>query len=463
MTLRTQPRRRWSCGLILIFCLLPTLAGAQPELAFKFRLGSLLQQESAGSEAGERDRAELFSDLYGGALLPFSRHWRGYVRGQGFISTGEIFLSEEETPQRTEGFLALREAWVEYRGLNSYPGDVLRLGRQRLRAYDGLWWDEDIESLQWIVERTTLRGRLALAAPLATARSDSAEIPIGQRQRRYLAGDLAWSYRRGHAIGIRGTLAADHGELRRSMDPNENRTRQRRQAWLGVYLDSQYHDYRADHQLAYWAELVGLIGEQKRLLNPGGSAPLRRTREDLLGSSADLGLRWHPLQGPLRLGFGYAVGSGGRDDGDVSRQFEQTGLHSNRSRFTGTRTILYRFNEALQPDLENLSIASTFVALQLPRIDASLLAHQLWRRTAETRIVTRGLDTAPGNAGNEIGRGYDLILSWYFDELTTQPLFFEDTAANLRLRLSRFEPGQAYTGTGATTLNRGTVEATVYF
>lgn len=449
---------------ILLLSLLPAAAlAASPELSFKYRIGGLAQNDPATADRDERDRAELFSDIYAAALLPFGPNWRGYIRGQGFISTGEIFLTEEETPQRTEGFVGLREAWVGYGGFSSYPGDDLRLGRQRLRAYDGLWWDEDIESLQWIIERTTLRGRLAVAESLTTARSDSADLPIEQRQRSYLLGDVAWSYVRGHAIGLRTTLAQDRGELRRSIDPDETRSRQRSQAWLGLYLDSQYHDYRAEHRLAYWAEVVGLFGEQERLTDPDGTGPLTPISEDLRGSSADLGLRWHPLEGPLRVGLGYAVGSGGRDDGDTSRQFEQTGLHSNRSRFTGTRTILYRFNEALQPDLENLSIASAFVALQFPRVDASFLVHQLQRRSTETRVVTRGLDAAPGATDNDLGQGYDLILSWYFDELTRQPLFDDDTAANLRLRLSRFEPGQAYAGTEAGTLNRGTVEATVFF
>ena len=84
--------------------------------------------------------------------------WSAYAMGQAvassdIIETDTLQQSSDEQNQQTsnddrktkKNYLAMREFWVGYSGFTPYPGEILKLGRQRLRNNDGQWRDTNIE------------------------------------------------------------------------------------------------------------------------------------------------------------------------------------------------------------------------------------------------------------------------------------------------------------------------------
>src|SRR3546814_5987006 len=60
--------------------------------------------------------------------------------------------------------------------------------------------------------------------------------------------------------------------------------------------------------------------------------------------------------------------------------YEQNGLQSNRSNYTGTRSRVHRFGEAFRGEMANTQSASLFGSWQLrDEYDASLVYHKFWR------------------------------------------------------------------------------------
>ena len=72
--------------------------------------------------------------------------WSAYAMGQAvtssdIIETDTLQQSDGDTPEQSsnndrktkKNYLALREFWIGYSGFTPYPGEILKLGRQRLR------------------------------------------------------------------------------------------------------------------------------------------------------------------------------------------------------------------------------------------------------------------------------------------------------------------------------------------
>ena len=74
--------------------------------------------------------------------------------------------------QPDKSYLAMREFWVDYRGLTAYPGEHLRVGRQRLRSDEGTWWDTNIEAVNWRFDTTLLQATVGVAERFSEYRTD---------------------------------------------------------------------------------------------------------------------------------------------------------------------------------------------------------------------------------------------------------------------------------------------------
>src|SRR5690606_11110405 len=110
-----------------------------------------------------------------------------------------------------------------------------------------------------------------------------------------------------------------------------------------------------------------------------------------------------------------AVASGG-GEADDSDAFRQTSLETSRSRFTGTRSQVQRFGEAIQPEWSILKVATVDTAISDRDVwDANLLYHRYWLQDkngavsaagALARAVSRGVGRArfPARA-RRFGRG----------------------------------------------------------
>lgn len=465
---------------------LALLAGiATPLIANALELDYRLKGSIVGVADGGRDldlqnpdsTTEAYVDATPWVHLQFSEDWAGFARVRAFVPTGELLQpgnDNDNVGASKKSFVALKEAWLEYGGLTSYPGEVLRLGRQRIRDDDAQFFDQDVDALRWIVDTTMLDGEVGVAHQFDSYRSDGAEVAREQKDRTYLFGHVDYDWMARQRIGFRVAHAID-GEHRPEpgevADPADRNT-YGDLTWLGVYADNHAYDWRPIQprgaDVSYWGSATFLTGSRDRAIEDPLSATVTGSaNEDAHAWAAETGIRTH-VAGPLQLGAAYSYSSGGTAlDGD--RQFEQTGVQSNYSRFTGTRAQIYRYNEAFRPELGNLQAASVFASLGDVAYDASLIYHHFRRTEADGPIVSDGLMVSPVQDSHDLGDGLDLVASRYFSlgrlagaGLPDYTPSDDSADSSLRLRASWFDPGKAY-GANAKDEYRVMLELTLWY
>lgn len=460
--------RACAVGMSLAAAAIPA-AALETDFSFKLKAAGLWEGPRDLGLLGRDETTEAYLDVQPALHLQFSPNFASYVRVQGFAPTGRVVQRENTEPVRTKAYGQLRELWLEFGGITTYPGEVLRLGLQRVRDPDGLWYDRDIESVRWIFDTTLLQAQLGVAQQFETYRTDNNDLPGSQKDRAYAFAGISGQWLPRNYAGVRVAYAGDHGDAPAAgatLQPDD-KLEDRRYTWAGVHFHNGYYALESDNWFAYWAEVVGLFGSQEDVvLDPLTGTPTgATTADDVRAYGGDAGARVRVSQSfPLQIGAHYALGQGGRKGGD-SRTFRQTGLQSNRSRFTGTRSIIHRFNEALDADLQNLSVITAYLSLPIGRWDASLVGHRFRRDDSEENISVSGIDvdplTGPG-ASNDIGDAADLIVTCYFDRRGNEHTPGEDVRDNVRLRGSAFRPGDAY-GSGLDDQFKVTLETTLWF
>lgn len=429
---------------------------------------------------GERDlglgdantTTEGYADAQGTLYwLSPSDDWAALGRLQGFAPTGELVVTDEQRPRQSQSYAALRELWVEYRAITDYPGEVLRMGLQRVRDPDGLWFDRNIEALHWMFDTTLLQWDLGVAESLLTWRSDNSEPPASLRDRTYVFGGLGRQWTAGHFLGSRVVYAFDHANPQQEIASNERdpKLSDRRYTWIDLYAHNGFYQPAEQPGWRYTADVSALIGSREDFRPATLTEPATREDQNVRAWATDLGLRWRlPTAFPLQVGGGYAFGSGS-DQGDLKRRYEQTGLHSNRSRFTGTRSQLYRYSEALQPDLTNLHVGTLYVSIPQENWDASLIYNKFARHRAGDPVITDGVDIQPEPGRKVLGDALDLAVAYYFANpvgrgrsIAGVPQEDDNLRSNVRLRASGFRPGVAYAD-AADDQYRVTLELTLWF
>lgn len=392
-----------------------------------------------------------------------------FLRVRGFTESNDFATTpDSNATTQANTFAEVRELWVDYGGLSSYPGEHLRLGRQRLRHDDGQWFDRDIESVRWIFDTTLVQADIGVAEAFDsyTYKKDAVAVPVNLNDRFNAFANVSYEWAPSQRAGLRVLYADDHGgtgdigaQPGVSAKPSSGQL-----LWIGAHLENGFYDYRHIKPVTYWTEAVLLTGTEKPTVVDPGTAPLgARIERDVRAWGGDFGLRVKPTDDfPLQIGAGYAFGTGG-DDANRSDTFRQTGLHSNRSRFTGTRTLVSRFGEVLRADVANLSVISLFASLQFDTGDASLIVHDFRRDQNDAPIITDGISVQPLPGDRDIGRGVDLVVSRYFGQIKSEADPEGDMQTTLRLRASLFDPGSAYASTADKSAYRVVLEGTVQF
>lgn len=402
--------------------------------------------------------------------------WSAYAMGQAVTATDII---ETDTLQQNtsedaqvsnsdrepkKSYLAMREFWVGYRGLTPYPGEQLKFGRQRLRNDDGQWRDTNIEALAWTFDTTLLKANLGTAERFSDYRTDLSELSPTDKDRLHLFGDAAWQWNPGQWIGLRAHHTRDNGSLDYAVqgqgrDPLA-KTQNGDLTWFGIEASSDAYRARGNtNTLNYWASLTGLKGNRDKVnnLDSNGGLPSEASSSDhVSGWATDLGLR-------LRLDPSWQVGAAyTRASGD----YQQNGLESNRSTFTGVNTRVHRFGEAFRGDMNNLQSATLFGSWTLREdYDASLIYHRFWRVDGDKGITSRGVaavdndydsvtnallssSSLPLRDGEkDLGQEVDLVMTRYFKQgLLPASLSqsIDEPSALVRLRGGVFKPGDAY-------------------
>ncbi|MGH8482433.1 MAG: hypothetical protein ACRES8_08230 [Nevskiaceae bacterium] len=467
MTTIVLSRRQGASTLLLAAALLaglPGVAGAQVTAGTKLR-GAVFGEDARDLGATPPDGAEpdegrnaSYVELNPFLHLRFGEENALFVRSQLFAAAGdEVVQNEDERPVRAEQYAALRELWLQVGGPTSFPGEVIRFGLQRVKEPDGLWWDRDLESLRWIFDTTLVQAQLGVAEQFGTWRSDDVELSPSQRDRAYVFASMKRQWQPGYFYGLRATYAQDHGGLPQPGDTLDADTKrhQREYLWVALRSENGYYDPRNSTGSTYWFEAIALAGRRESAqtgsTDPGDpTAPPSDTvvgtsKETVSALAGDAGVRFRlPLIFPMNLGLMASAAQGDRS-GDQSHVFEQTGLESNRSRYTGTRTLMHRFNEALGADWSNLLAVNAFVSMPYELADFSLVYHRFARHDPDESFSADGIDARPVTDSRDLGTGWDLVITRYFRGFSLAEMEDDDDArSNVRLRASRFSPGAAY-------------------
>jgi alginate production protein len=407
-------------------------------------------------------------------------NWSGYAMGQVVTATDTIqtdpleqATSDGEGTQQARGnaserevdktYAALREFWVGYSGFTPYPGEMLKVGRQRLRNDDGQWHDVNIEAVNWTFDTTLLRADVGAAQRFSEYRTDLTELDPKDKDRQHLFGDLSYQWTPGHWAGVRAHYSHDGGSLK---DPNQvvddlDKTSRGDLTWLGLQANSDAYNYRNTNTLNYWGSLTWLTGDRDEIGTTYNSTTDQylagdKSNTNVNGWATDLGLR-------LRLDPQWQVGAA---YSRASKNYEQNGLESNRSNWTGTRSRVHRFGEAFQGEMANVETASLFASWQLrDDYDASLIYHKFRRVDGNARIGGAGVnpnreifdengvptntfDSLPLEDGRkDLGQEMDLVVTKYFKQgLLPAALSqsIDEPSALVRLRAGVFKPGDAY-------------------
>ena len=395
--------------------------------------------------------------------------WSAYVMGQAVTATDTI---ETDTLQKADddnssdkrqpdkSYLALREFWIGYKGFTPYPGEQLRFGRQRLRNDDGQWRDTNIEALNWTFDTTLLRANLGAAERFSEYRTDLSELAPRDKDRLHIFGDISTQWTPGQWVGLRAHHTHDNGTLKTgseqvdSLDKTENGDL----TWVGLEANSDAYNFRNTNTVNYWASLTGLSGHRDSTSpssQNGVTVAGDKSHDNVNGWATDLGLR-------LRLDPNWQVGAAyARASGD----YEQNGLESNRSTYTGTRSRLHRFGEAFRGEMNNVQSGTLFGSWQLrDEYDASLVYHKFWRVDGNKPVGTTGINPVENTFNAEdgvasstslplmdgkkdLGQEMDLVVTKYFKQgLLPAALSqsIDEPSALVRFRGGVFKPGDAY-------------------
>ncbi len=464
-------------GIGLSFALLwscPTLAEMTAEKNFGLDV-KITGQSEDDRDLGTRSGGDV-SGL-GLDLRPWvygeRGNWSAYAMGQAVTATDTIetdTLRQNDDGTTTDtaadgreqdkSYLAMREFWVGYSGLTAYPGEQLRFGRQRLRSDDGMWRDTNIEALNWTFDTTLLKADLGVAQRFSEYRTDLTELAPEDKDRTHIYGNVATQWTPGHWVGVRAHHTHDGGSLK---NPGESvdaldKTRTGDLTWLGLEANSDAYNWRNDHTVNYWGSVTWLTGDRDTLSSQvvgDQTVATGKQSGDVNAWATDLGIRVR-LDPQWQVGAAYARGSGGGGD-DGSSNYEQTGLESNRSNYTGTRSRVHRFGEAFRGELGNLQAATMFASWQLrDDYDASFIYHKFWRVDDSQNIGSSGINAVVNDNGvnrplvdgeKDLGQEMDVVVTKYFKQgllPASMSQAIDEPSALVRLRAGVFKPGDAY-------------------
>lgn len=462
-------------GIGLTFALLwscPTLAALTDEKNFGLETKITAQSED-DRDLGTRDGGDV--NGIGLDLRPWvygeRGNWSAYAMGQAVTSSDIIETdtlqqsdleqnSSSDARKQDKSYLALREFWVGYKGFTAYPGEQLKFGRQRLRNDDGTWRDTNIEALNWTFDTTLLKANVGAAERFSEYRTDLTELAPDDKDRLHLFGDIAAQWTPGQWVGLRAHHSQDDGSLKHQGEEVDalDKTQNGDLTWLGIEANSDAYNYRNTHTVNYWASVTGMSGTRDKLATStvgGRNIAEAKTRDDVDGWATDLGVR-------LRLDPNWQVGAA---YSRASANYQQTGLESNRSNFTGTRSRVHRFGEAFRGEMQNIQSASLFGSWQLrDDYDASLVYHKFWRVDASKPIGSNGINAVQNNEDptsgllsstslpmmdgkKDLGQEMDLVVTKYFKQgLLPAALSqsIDEPSALVRFRGGVFKPGDAY-------------------
>ncbi len=330
--------------------------------------------------------------------------------------------------------------WLHLGPLSKKPF-ALRIGRQRIRDQRQWWWRADIDAIRLFAASPRVHAEIALAREMARISIHADDIHPRDENVLRLLGSVAWHWRPQQQLTVfflfqfDGSSTPLAGELiaPSRIDPSDAKL-----LWLGLRTLGKTRLGRFG-TLHYWADSAVVVGEETLLgfgPNKAGRHPVTmRRQQDVLGWAVDVGMSWQlPLRWRPRLTLGYAVGSGDREPGrGTDRTFRQTGLQTNKDRFSGDKRLRY-YGELLRPELANLQIWTAAFGLRLWKAGGVDIAYHLYRQVEPLPFLSRArLRGLPQGQSRAIGQEWDMMLSYSFGK-----------TLRLALTCALFRAGAAY-------------------
>lgn len=440
------------CGALLALAALPA-AAVETDYAFKTEIAVVDETGGDFGRLGQHSTQQAYLDATPWVHFQFSQAWSGFVRARLFAPTGTVQTNANDNnnvgPTR-QTFVGLKEAWIDYAGFR-YPGESIRLGRQRVREDDAMYMDQDVDAARWIFNTTLVQSEFGVGREFSTYRTDDIGLPPDQKHRVYAFGTFSGEWHAYQRIGVRAMYIHDNDGLPAVGEPATlgAKLNSGNLLWLGAFLGNHYYDGSNAPALAYNASFNWLGGNQRgALIDPVTRVVTSITdRRTVHAWAADAGLRYRlPVDAfPLQLGAAYVYSSGGRGD-DLSTQYSQTGLQSNYSRFTGTDSLVQRFTDAYRAELGNLKVATAYASVNLGRWNTSLIYNHYDRVHGDAPITADNIIVEPVNNSGSLGQGYDIVVTRFFGKTIARSdlMSGDEPESSIRLRGSVFRPGAAY-------------------
>lgn len=459
------------CGVLLALVALPAAASVETDYAFKADIAVVNQTSGDFGLLGRGNATRAYLDATPWAHFQFSPAWSGFVRARLFAPTGTVQTNANDNNNlgpTDQTFLGLKEAWIDYAGFK-YPGESIRLGRQRIREDDAMYIDQDVDAARWIFNTTLVQSEFGIGREFGTYRTDDVGLPPDQKHRTYVYGTLSREWRAYQRVGVRAIYVHDDNNLPQAGAITNVGTKLTagNLLWMGAFLNNHYFDGADAPPLAYNVSINWLSGNQRAALID----PVTRTvtgvtdRRVSHAWATDVGLRYRlPVEKfPLQLGAAYVYSSGGNGH-DLSTQYSQTGLQSNYSRFTGTDSFTQRFTDAYRAELGNLKVATAYASINLGRWNTSLIYNHFDRVHNNAPVYADNIDIVPLNNSGSLGHGYDVVVTRFFGGRIahTDLLTGDEPASSVRLRGSVFQPGAAY-GNNLRTEYRVSLELVLWY
>jgi alginate production protein len=238
---------------------------------------------------------------------------------------------------------------------------------------------------------------------------------IGQIRDRINTYMLYGEYR-----GIEDHKLAAYSIVRDDRTLTEGRTRLMGARLLGAPTDS----------FNYWLDLAALRG-------------MDELKKQFSGAATDFGFTYRftgiPLNPNVTIGYAFGTGDGNPDD-SKNKEFRQSGLHSNETRFAGVAKFKI-YGEVLDPDLSNLEIRTLGLGLRpSPGISLDLVYHRYRLDKIADGIrgsaITALMNQDDTQLSKDVGSEFDIVLGIRN--------LFGVRRLGLDVRAGRFRPGKAF-------------------
>ncbi len=335
-----------------------------------------------------------------------------FVEGKGSAET-EVYRQEGDR-EASQAF-ERGETWIYFdRVFDSNFG--IQVGRQNFVEEREWWWDSDLDAVRVHYAKDFWSAEVAFARELAKVSTGDDRIDAEDEDIDRWLAHVAWR-RSSRQLWEWFLVYQKDSSSSPALDAEIDEAREDESdadlAWLGMRVSGRHSV--SDLRFNYWLDTAVVAGRESVLefdsIGDGRSLVEQRRRRDVRGWALDVGvistlpLRWDPT-----ITLGYAIGSGGEENGDTDRAFRQTGLQDNNSKYNGVDRFRY-YGELLRPELSNLNIFTLSVGMRLfASSSVELVFHKYTQREPGGSLRDSRLDADPVGLDTDIGTGIDLVL-----------------------------------------------------